>query len=221
MSNPNIPVIDSHIHLYPESELPTLAWCKPDSPLAKQCSIEQYRAATGSPPNLRGFIFVESDRKNDDGRAWELPLMEAAWAARIASGQPKPGEGHTAEDARLCLGIVLWAPMSSGPEMLAKYLDAVRSQVGKEVCDKIKGFRYLVQDKPARTMLEDGFIGSLKLLGEKGLVFELGVDQHRRGRSQLEEAVEMIDRAHDGVDEDDKVVFIVSASTLPRETRER
>jgi L-rhamnono-1,4-lactonase len=36
------------------------------------------------------------------------------------------------------------------------------------------------------------------------------VDQHRRGRIQLEEAVEMIDRAHDGVEEEQKVVFVLS-----------
>ena len=74
----------------------------------------------------------------------------------------------------------------------------------------MKGFRYLLQDKPNGTALSDDFIEGLKLLGRKKFVFDLGVDQHKRGRIQLEEAVEMIDRAHDGVDEEDKVVFILS-----------
>ena len=47
---------------------------------------------------------------------------------------------------------------------------------------------------------------------DTGFVFDLGIDQHRRGRIQLEEAVDMIDRAHDGVPEDEKVVFILSES---------
>ncbi len=81
----------------------------------------------------------------------------------------------------------------------------------KAVWKKVRGIRYLVQDKPAGTMLDEAFIASLKLLGRRGLVFDLGVDQHRRGRAQLDEAVDMIDRAHEGVPDDDKVVFIISA----------
>ncbi len=210
--NPNahMPVIDSHIHLYPESELSTLAWCKPGDPLAGQFSMEQYRAATGSPANLRGFVFIETDRKNAESQDWKLPVAEVAWITRIAKGEPRPGEDHTAADARLCLAIIPWAPMTVEPERFATYLDAVRKETGNDLYDKVRGFRFVVQDKPAGTMIQDHFIENLKFLGRRGLVFELGVDQHRRGRSQLEEAVEMIDRAHDGVPEENKVVFILS-----------
>jgi L-rhamnono-1,4-lactonase len=75
---------------------------------------------------------------------------------------------------------------------------------------KIKGFRYLVQDKPKGTMLTPGFVDGLKWLGRKGFVFDLGVDQHGGGKWQLEEAVEMIEKAHEGVPEDEKVTFIIS-----------
>lgn len=210
----DIPVIDAHIHLFPESELPTLAWYKPESPLAKQYSIEQYKAATeGSTP--KGFIFLESDRKNDleagekDGSGWEDPLKEVAWLKRIVTGQPKPGEGHTEEDASLCLAYIPWAPMPSGAAAMEKYIDLVKQEAG-ESWPKVRGFRYLLQDKPSGTMLTDKFIESLKVLGRKGLVFDLGVDQHNRGRAQLEEVVEMIDRAHDGVPEEERVALIIS-----------
>lgn len=210
----DLPIIDSHIHLYPASELDTLAWCTPDNPLGKQTSLAEYRAATGSPASLRGFVFLETDRKNSDGQDWTHPLAEVAWLTRIATGKPREGEGHTAEDAKLCLGIVPWAPMPSGPAKLEAYIDAVRKEAGPEVWPKIKGFRYLLQDKPNGTALTDEFIASLQLLGRRGLVFDLGVDQHRRGRIQLEESVEMIDRAHDGVPEEEKVVFILSELAL-------
>ncbi|KAL7623274.1 L-rhamnono-gamma-lactonase [Parahypoxylon ruwenzoriense] len=215
----NTPIIDAHIHLYPESEIETLAWYKPDSPLAGQHSLEEYKtAAEGS--TLKGFIFLETDRKNDleagekDGSGWEYPLIEVSWLKRIITGQPKPGEGHTADDASLCVAYIPWAPLPSGPAAMEKYIDLVKQEAG-ESWPKVRGFRYLLQDKPNGTMVKDEFIESLKLLGRKGLVFDLGVDQHNRGRFQLEETVEMIDRAHDGVPEDQKVTFIINHMCKP------
>lgn len=216
MAAPNhIPVIDSHIHLYPESELSSIAWCGPDHPLAGQRSVDEFRAATGasssSSPSLAGFVLVETDRKNGDARDWTGPLQEMAWMRRVATGEARPGEGHSAGDAQLCLGLVPWAPMPLGPEQLEKYLEAAEQEAGPAAWAKVKGFRYLLQDKPRGAGLTDAFIGSLKLLGRRGYVFEVAVDQHRRGRIQLEEAVEMIDRAHDGVEEHEKVVFVLGA----------
>ncbi|KAI0402252.1 amidohydrolase [Xylaria palmicola] len=215
----NIPIIDAHVHLYPESELPTVAWCEPGHPLAKQQSVDEYKAATAS-ARPRGFIVVEADRKNDldagarDGSGWEGPLMEVAWLRRIATGQPAAGEGHAPEDAPLCAGYIPWAPLPSGPAAVERYIELVQKEAGQS-WPKVRGFRYLLQDKPDGTMLRDDFIESLKLLGRRGFVFELGVDQHRRGRRQLEEVVEMIDRAHDGVPEEEKVVFIVNHLCKP------
>ncbi|KAI0514594.1 amidohydrolase [Xylaria bambusicola] len=215
----DIPIIDSHIHLYPESELSTLSWCSPENPLAGQHSVQEYRAASASSPP-RGFIFVETDRKNDldtgvkDGSGWECPLMEVSWLKRIITGQPKPGEGHAKEDQSLCAAYIPWAPLPSGPSAMETYIKLVEKEAG-ESWPKVRGFRYLLQDKPNGTMLQEEFIESLKLLGREGFVFELGVDQHRRGRGQLEEVVEMIDRAHEGVPEDEKVVFIINHMCKP------
>ncbi|KAK2593546.1 L-rhamnono-gamma-lactonase [Conoideocrella luteorostrata] len=211
-----LPVIDSHIHLYPGSEIDSLAWCRPDSPLASQRSVAEYKEAAKTCPSLLGFIFVETDRKHDleagarDGSGWEAPLQEVNFLKRIALGQPKnDGEGHVADDAKLCLAIIPWAPLPSGRAVMETYLDKVKGEAG-EAWGKVKGFRYLLQDKPHGTMLTEGFIESLKLLGERGLVFEVGVDQHRRGKKQLDEVVEMIDRAHEGVEQDKKVTFVLN-----------
>lgn len=215
----DIPIIDSHIHLYPEAELDTLSWYKPGEPLGKQHSVEDYKAATAG-SNVKGFIFVETDRKNDieagakDGSGWEHPLAEVDWLRRIVAGEPREGEGHEAADAGLCVAYIPWAPMPSGAAVLERYIEKAREVAG-ESWAKVRGFRYLLQDKPSGTALTDSFIESLQLLGRKKLVFDLGVDQHRRGRAQLEEVVEMIDRAHDGVAEEDKVVFIISTFSSP------
>jgi len=210
MANP-MPLIDSHIHLWPESELETLAWYTTDSPLGGRRSVEEFRSTTGSDINLKGFVFIEADRKNDESKDWNAPLQEVDWVRRIAAGQPKEGEGHSADDAKLCLAIIPWAPVVLGVDQLEKYITAVENAAGP-AWNKVKGFRYLLQDKPNGTALGDDFIAGLKLLGRKGLVFDVGVDQHRRGRLQLEELVEMIDRAHDGVEEDEKVVLILSTN---------
>ena len=94
---------------------------------------------------------------------------------------------------------------------MEKYLAQAEEEAGPETWKKVKGFRYLLQDKPNGAGLEEGFIEGLKVLGRRGFVFDVGVDQHRRGKVQLEELVEMMDKAHEGVErEEDKVVFILS-----------
>jgi L-rhamnono-1,4-lactonase len=135
--------------------------------------------------------------------------MEVEWLKRIALGTPKEGEGHKEEDKKLCLAIIPWAPLPSGAAAMEKYVSAVEKHAG-ESFKKIRGFRYLVQDKPKGVMLQDGFIEGLKWMGKKGYVFDLGVDQHSGGKWQLEEAVAMIEKAHDGVPEAEKVTFIIS-----------
>ncbi|CRK11507.1 hypothetical protein BN1723_009378 [Verticillium longisporum] len=142
------PIIDSHIHLYPSSEVDSLAWATPENPIAAQRSVDEYRAATGNPSNLKGFIFLETDRKHDlasgaaDGSGWEGPLAEVAWLRRIAEGTPREGEGHSAADASLCLGIVPWAPLPSGPEVLDRYLDRVQENVWwDDVCEDAATFK--------------------------------------------------------------------------------
>ncbi|KAH8811795.1 hypothetical protein F5884DRAFT_831553 [Xylogone sp. PMI_703] len=220
MSETTVPIIDSHIHLYPEAELETLAWLTPDSPLYKQQSVDEYEAATALLPSLKGFIFLETDRKHDleagakDGSGWEMPLMEVEWLKRIATGTPKEGQGHSKEQAKLCLGIVPWAPLPSGGEVLERYVKEVEKHAG-ESFGKVRGFRYLVQDKPKGVMLQEGFIDGLKWLGRNGYTFDLGVDQHRGGRWQLEEALEMIERAHEGVDEEHQVTVIINHLCKP------
>lgn len=217
-----VPILDAHIHLFPASELPTLAWNDPSHPLWAQHSLAEYRRATLSSHDLlSGFIFLETDRRNDENDprpegGWKHTLQEVSWLARIAGGRPRAGEGHAPGDRDLCKGIVPWAPVAAGEEVLGEYIEAVRETCLRDgggdesVWKRVKGFRYLLQDKPERTMLDEKFVEGVRLLGRKGLVFDVGVDQHRRGRSQLEEVVELVERAHEGVKQEDKVIFILS-----------
>jgi|SRR5579862_3207324 len=211
-------LIDSHVHFFPTSELDTLAWNHPGHPLYAQYSITDYLAATSSPSSLRGFIFVEVDRKQDltPDSGWEFPLLEISWLARIAQGTPRPGEGHEPGHRSLLLGIVPWAPLPSGTELLSEYVGKAKERAG-ESWELVKGFRYLLQDKARGVMLSEGFIEGLKWLGREGLTFDLGVDQRSGGMWQLEDAVQMLKLAYEGVSEDKKVVVIIGEYVCPEQ----
>ncbi|KAI9880779.1 MAG: hypothetical protein M1830_000215 [Pleopsidium flavum] len=210
-----LPIIDSHIHLFPASDLDTLAWCSPDHALRAQHSVDEFLAATDNAPELRGFVFVETDRKSHHLQGgWEYPLQEVDWIARIANGEPVPGEGHEPGHARLCLGIVPWAPLPLGEHGLQSYVQQVRDRAGASR-HLIKGFRYLVQDKLPGTMLEERFVEGLKWLGWNRYTFDLGVDYRSGGIWQLDEAIKMISRAHEDEAEEDKVVIIVNHMCKP------
>jgi hypothetical protein len=71
-------------------------------------------------------------------------------------------------------------------------MEQVRGRTGEVVWGRIRGVRYLVQDKVAGTMLGDGFVEGLRWLGREGFVFDLGVDARSGGLGQLREAVEML-----------------------------
>lgn len=216
-------IVDSHVHLYPSSEVATLAWCKDEHPLNGQYSVDEYLSALEHSPKFRGFVFMETDRKShlNSDEGWEQPLREVDWISRVAAGTPRPGEGHNPNHAQHCLAIVLWAPLPLGPEALCRYVEKVKTRASS-CWDLVKGFRYLVQDKPKGTMTQPDFIDSLHWLGEHDYTFDLGVDQRSGGDWQLVEAVEMIRKAHDGVSEEKKVTVVISriSSTLDFEYKQ-
>jgi L-rhamnono-1,4-lactonase len=221
------PIVDSHIHLFPASHFPTLAWYSPDSPLGSQHSVDEYRHASSSISTesdttetkyLRGFIFLETDRISSvadgqpDSPGWTHALDEVSFLTRIALGEPVSGEGHDATHKDLCLGIIPWAPVPGGPEALSSYMTKVQERTQtEENWRKVRGVRYLVQDKPAGVMLQPQFVEGLRWLGQQGLVFDLGVDARQGGLHQLREAVEMMDRLGDA-----SVTIIISQSAFQK-----
>ncbi len=62
-------------------------------------------------------------------------------------------------------------------------------------------------------------VEGLKWLGRRGLVFDVGVDLHRRGEAHLQECLEMMGRAHDGVVDEERVVFVLNHCVKPDLTR--
>ncbi|KAL8646147.1 MAG: hypothetical protein Q9226_006995 [Calogaya cf. arnoldii] len=214
-------IVDSHIHLYPGAEVESLSWCTEGHPLRGQHSVEDYLEATKdlrtvSSHKLRSFIFIETDRRShlETEAGWDEPLRELDWIGRIAEGRPRSGEGHTPQHAQMCLGIVLWAPIPSGVGAMQKYMTRIQHRAGN-VLPLVKGFRYLVQDKPPGTMLSGNFIDSLRWMGQSGFAFDLGVDTRSGGIWQLKEAIKTIERAHDGLPNDRKVRVVINHMCKP------
>lgn len=217
-----IPIVDSHIHLYPATHLPTLAWHSPDNPIGTQHSVDEYRQAVTRDPKafdasntfLRGFVFIETDRlsslsENDAKLGWKYALDEISFLSRIASGTPLMGEGHSEGDKDICLGIVAWAPVPAGPEALARYITLAKARAG-ESWGKFKGMRYLLQDKSRYVALKPDFISGIQYLGKIGLSFDLGVDARQGGMWQLDQAIQMMNKVYDG---DSRTTIIISKLT--------
>jgi len=195
------PIIDSHIHLFTREHLPHLAWSNPENTLYEENSIPKYLSRI--PPfklaDFKGFVFIEVDRrytipsdeaisKNDTvmlKKAWEWPLEEFEFVYGLLKTHPH---------GKYVLGIVPWAPMNLGALAVKMFYEllGVEGDGGAERKMLLKGFRYLVQDKPSGTIGEVRFRESMGWVWKKGLVVEIGIDTRSGGLWQLEEAVKAI-----------------------------
>lgn len=211
-------LVDSHIHLFRDEHLSSLAWMTPENPLNGQHSIGEYLSSTSHSTTSRkslGFVFVETDRKCHlaDDSGWKGPLEEFEFVYKAGTGK----DPRYRDSAKAVLGIVPWAPLPKGRGAMQRYKDQLR-KISDEKDEGVKirllkGFRFLLQFHPPGFMLDESFIDSLKWMGEEGYVFELTVDCRGKGLWQLEEAVELLKRAHGGVQEDKKVGLIVGTYT--------
>ena len=99
----DFPKIDSHIHLYAASHIPSLRWTgglDEEHVLNRQCSVDEYKLASQHNDTVLGFVFLETDRISDLGPDhWQNALDEVDFLVRIARGVPRDGEGHQSVDA--------------------------------------------------------------------------------------------------------------------------
>ncbi|KAL5600967.1 hypothetical protein BROUX41_005801 [Berkeleyomyces rouxiae] len=213
------PIIDSHIHLWPASAVSAHSWATAQPTLAKRLSTTEYRAAHMDLERVRGFILVEAGRTHGadprEAASWAAALDEIAWFRRVVEGSAAADEGHAAADARLCLGVVPWAPVAGGAAAVEAYLAQAEERAGAATWKLVRGFRYLLQDAQAGLAASEAFVEGLRVLGKRGYVFEVGVDQHRHGKKQLDEMLDMISKAHEGVADEDKVTFVINHLAKP------
>ncbi|CAZ80997.1 unnamed protein product [Tuber melanosporum] len=219
------PIIDSHIHLFTEDHLPHLAWATPENSLYAQNSIPEY--LSGIPPSgladFKGFVFIETDRRytipsNEAISKSDTVALKKAWQWPLEEFEFVYGLSKTHAHGKYVLGIVPWAPMNLGVLAVERFYELL-DVGGEENAEKkgmLKGFRYLVQDKPSGTIGEVKFRESMGWVWKKGLVVEIGVDTRSGGLWQLEEAVKAIQEVvKDSEDVEGVGAFVVNHLCKP------
>jgi hypothetical protein len=215
MASQDIPILDTHIHLWPSTATSASnhGWMTPGHHLSKRHGISDYLSITS--PQPAGFIYVETDRylpsaqpsikesDSDEGvknklREWaKEPLEEVKFLRRIVEGTPDEGDGFTVDEAEKMKGVVVYAPFHLSPRVFGLYLDLVKEVAGPELWRRIKGWRYLLQGKgegAVAKMLKDGeenWVRNLFRLkdlrdGCQAWCFDVGVDNHRDGTEPME-----------------------------------
>lgn len=203
-------VIDSHIHIWPQSQLDSLAWQTKDSGIYFQLSIDEYdhvtRQSKRPDDEIVGFIFVEADRKFSLNPVdWTEPVNEFNYA--LAISRREIGEGYSIENSKLLRGFVAWGPIPLGYYGMSQYVRELRElcRSETELRGLLKGFRYLIQDKPLGTCTTEDFAEGVRWCGQNGYAFDLGVDFQNCGRPQLEEGLQLVRKAPE-------TVYILSTS---------
>lgn len=194
-------------------------------PLAKQHILPDYYKASlqdtieHGDVTVSGVVYVETDRHyktpSENLADWASnPLDEVKFVSKIVDG------GYGQRDSRILLGIVLWAPMNQPPEVLKEWLCLAEEAAGPETWKRVKGFRFLLQaihdqDEFKQLVLGDDFVANLRLLGQRGFSFDIGVDQHSGGPWQLELVHVAMQQAHEGFADEQKVKFIINHLCKP------
>jgi L-rhamnono-1,4-lactonase len=179
-------IIDSHIHLFTTADLPHLSWMTADSSLNAAHSQSEYTRSSSY--DVSGYIFVETDRSfplplTVSPSTLQHPLKEISYALSLYTSSATPA----------LLGMIPFAPVPLGSAGMRKWWELVLTLGRRETVEgMVRGVRYLVQDKPRRTLTEAGFVDGVRWVLERGWVFELGVDVRSGGMWQLEEAVEVM-----------------------------
>lgn len=197
--------------------------------LAKRYSVVDYFSGFSSsfdePSDyeMKGFVYVETDRRyrnelytDEDGRDFEWakdgPCKELEFLRRVVEGTPEDDEEFDEATGKLMKGCVLWAPLDKGFDIFNGWLSVVNEQLPREW---VKGFRFLLQGvrdkvKFEKLVTDPGCVEILRYMGERGWSFDIGVDQRQGGNWQLEMIPGLIERVHEGVEDKDKTVFILS-----------
>ncbi|EWY40175.1 amidohydrolase [Skermanella stibiiresistens SB22] len=155
-----LPIIDSHVHLYDPAKL-SYPWMAAVPALNKPHLPGDFDRARGS-IKVAGMVFVEVDAAEGDR------LAEAHWVGELATLDPRIG------------AIVAAAPVELG-ERMDSHLDKLTE------LPLVRGVRRLIQDEPdPRFCVRPDFIEGVRLLGRRGLSFDICVYHH-----QMPAAVEL------------------------------
>lgn len=180
-------IVDTHAHLLAQVNGRYWNWERPH-PLAKDHRLDEYLADIEDARfSIDGLIWIEADTKYtlDEGidGVW-APIAECKYVLRYSTGTLQ-GEGSTRPG--FIKVLVPWAPIPWGDDLKA-YVDILAKELGPQF-QRVKAFRFLLQDKPPKTMTDPKFIEGLKWLDAHHYAFDWGIDVHNGGLWQFEESI--------------------------------
>ena len=220
-----ISIVDSHVHLWPSTAANAAGhgWMSEGDMLAKQHILSDYLHAAHQDPDdtssvhVQGVVYLETDRRLEEFTGQPLlewarqPTEEIEFLRSIVERQ------YGENDSKLLLALVPWAPLNRGREVFREWLEHVQMTAGPTTWRRIKGFRFLLQAITDQAEFKNlvyssDFISILKSFRGHGrnFSFDVGIDQHSGGVWQLETFANVIGKVHSGVDEEEKVIFILS-----------
>ena len=187
-------ILDSHIHLYSLANIPLLHWDE-GNPLHGNRRLDEYIENSQSTQfDVEGVVWIECDAKIDltQGlKGLENPIEEYLYICRNINGKLLPEEGVlTPFKRRLIKAMITFAPMPLGSAGVEEYVKALKTRNSSEF-HLVKGFRYLIQDKPPLTISDPHFVSSFQWLDSNGYVFDLGIDMRSGGLWQFKETLEV------------------------------
>lgn len=189
-------IIDSHVHLFAKQNFKLLKFDE-DHPLHSDFRLDEYlKYSENQKFQIDGLVFIETDPIADLSKGLEgceYPIQEYLYVTRNVTGKLLPGEGESSELKKSFIkAIVPWAPIPLGKHLLSNYVKMLKNRSLADEFSLVKGFRYLVQDKPPNTMTQENFVQSLKWLDDNNFVFDWGIDLRCGGLWQFEETIEVL-----------------------------
>jgi L-fuconolactonase len=167
---PDLPIIDSHHHLFVRPPLSYMA--------------DDYLADAGAGHRIVASVYVETQAfMRMDGDPMLRPLGEVEFANGIGAGVASRGQG----DCRLCAGIIGHADLRFG-DAIAELLDRALElaphrfkgvrQITMEHPDDAP-FRYMPQRPPTGVLEHPKFRAGFRQVASRGLSFDAAVFHHQ------------------------------------------
>ncbi|CAH6723310.1 L-rhamnono-gamma-lactonase [[Candida] jaroonii] len=177
-------VIDSHIHLSSLANQRLLKW-QGDHVLNKNCRLEDYVEENSL--EVDGIIIIEFSALNTENH--QGTIDEYKYYSRVIQGTLDGEEGSN-DLKHLVKAVIPWVPMNEGADKVESYIENYKD----DSFPYVKGFRYLLQDKPPQVMTTPQFISSLKYLDDNNFTFDWGIDLRCGGWWQFEETLEVFQK---------------------------
>lgn len=181
-------ILDSHIHLI--DDLLKHIWLReqPDE-LAGNHRLTEYTTSKDPRYTVNGIVWIEAlcSHVLDDGiEGMRNAIDECKYVLRYNT---KTLEGEDSGRPGYVKAMIPLIPLPWG-EKITEFVDVLQKELGDQY-KLVKGYRYLFQDKPPKTMLDPKAVEGLKWLEANNYVFDYGIDVHNGGIWQFEESVEL------------------------------